>query len=109
MPRENLPFQNPDDLDFTPPPSDFLEKATPVEPRTAEQVLADWESHRDNIKMSKKLSTPEGKPNLQRIIEEHPTEIPESFTPRDGRPLTRVEMDKLDKIKSEKDSDKLPN
>jgi hypothetical protein len=88
------PFESPDDLDFTPPSSKFLDGTTKPDGMTAEEFETKWQGRKDNKEMVKKFGTPEGKPNIQKIIEEYPTEVPESFTPREGRPLTRGEMNR---------------
>lgn len=73
-------------------------KEKPVENQEFEEFQSNWERHRAHQK-----TNPDGKTVFEKTVEEYPTEIPESWTPKEGRPMTRHEMEAADiKAKKEK-------
>ena len=90
------PFEKPKDLDFTPPKADFLDKVTPAPVKSFEQFQDETTQRKEDLAEIGKYGTPEGKVDFRKMVEGYPTEVPESFTSTDGRPMTHAEMDQAD-------------
>lgn len=90
------PFEQPEGLDFTPPKADFLDKTTPAHDESFEEFQKRTKQKREDIEEIARYGTPEGKVDFRKMVDNYPTEIPESFTPQEGRPMTHAEMDQED-------------
>lgn len=73
----------------------------PVDNRTADEFQADWDLHQADKKMVEKFGTVDGKPNFQKVVEQYPTKVPESFLSQEERdkelgahPLTKHELER---------------